>query len=149
MIKFCQQPCWRGAKFKFHYNYRILTWLGGSQIRPIQGTIPSILPWAHWTLNEKKNPERLGLSLTRTIRFVLQVVDADWIMSTISFTQIPPRNFQQLGWQVIEKLSATLNSKHWRTGTMYIECTFFGDKYLWEFVRDPWQNGTSKVHLMG
>ena len=94
----------------------------------------------------KKIPEHLGMSLTRTVRFVLQVVDADWIMSTISFTQIPPRNFQQLAWQVIEKLSATLNSKHWGTGTMYIECTFFGDKYLWEFVRDPRRNGTLKVH---
>ena len=28
MIKFSQQPCRIGAKFKFHYNYRIETWLG-------------------------------------------------------------------------------------------------------------------------
>jgi hypothetical protein len=35
MIKFSQQPCWMGAKFKFHYNYRILTWLGGAQVWPI------------------------------------------------------------------------------------------------------------------
>ena len=59
-----------------------------------------------------------NMNFIRTIRIVLQVVDADWIMSTISFTQIPPRNFQQLAWQVIEKHSATLNSKHLGTGTM-------------------------------
>ena len=34
-IKFSQQPCWMGAKFKFYYNCRILTWLGGSQVQPI------------------------------------------------------------------------------------------------------------------
>ena len=37
MIKCSQQSCWMGAKFKFHYNYRILTWLRGSQVHMAPG----------------------------------------------------------------------------------------------------------------
>ena len=52
MIKFTQQPWWMGAKFKFHYNYQIVTWLGGLQVRPNNNLLKEILLLAslepHW-----------------------------------------------------------------------------------------------------
>ena len=40
MIEFSQHPCWIGAKFKFHYNYQIVTWLGleGGKYDPLDFT---------------------------------------------------------------------------------------------------------------
>ena len=49
IIKFSQQPCWVGAKFKFHYNYLIVTW--------------RVTSTAHWTLHFCKQFKYINMKL--------------------------------------------------------------------------------------